>query len=130
MANYPNQMRCSRQAYQQRPSCRNGDARTGTACGCQEPTMAGRRREETRCGMPDKSCEAPLRCENERRPVRTETNFCGCRRDDELGHMPIAMAYVPWQTWGNVYETCKGFSKGTIFKELDKPFLGRGGCNR
>lgn len=40
----------------------------------------------------------------------------------------VGMAYVPWQTWGNVYEPCKGFSRGTIFPELDKPF--EGGCCR
>ena len=42
--------------------------------------------------------------------------------------MPIAMAYVPWQTWKNVYEAQKGLCRGTIFQELDKPFQGAGGC--
>lgn len=40
----------------------------------------------------------------------------------------VGMAYVPWQTWGNVYDPCKGLSRGTIFPELDKPF--EGGCCR
>ncbi len=38
----------------------------------------------------------------------------------------VGMAYVPWQTFGNVYDPCKGLSRGTIFPELDKPF--KGGC--
>ena len=40
----------------------------------------------------------------------------------------VGMAYVPWQTWMNVYEPCKGLSQGTIFPDLDKPF--EGGCCR
>ncbi len=49
---------------------------------------------------------------------------------DELNGMPIAMAYVPWQEWRNLYEAEKGFHIGTIFEELDKPFRGMGGCCR
>ncbi|MCU6747803.1 spore coat associated protein CotJA [Faecalicatena acetigenes] len=44
--------------------------------------------------------------------------------------MPLAMAYVPWQKWQNIYDTCKAFEQGTIFQELDKPFHGKGGCSR
>ncbi|MEJ8734506.1 MULTISPECIES: spore coat associated protein CotJA [Lachnospiraceae] len=50
-----------------------------------------------------------------------------------VGHadtMPLAMAYVPWQKWQNIYDTCKAFEQGTIFQELDKPFHGKGGCSR
>ncbi|MEZ3434723.1 MAG: spore coat associated protein CotJA [Lachnospiraceae bacterium] len=47
---------------------------------------------------------------------------------DELSGMPLAMAYVPWQEWQNIYEAEKGFCRGTIFEELDKPFCGIGGC--
>ena len=38
---------------------------------------------------------------------------------------PIAMAYVPWQQFGPLYDIEKGLMVGTIFPELDKPFLGR-----
>lgn len=47
---------------------------------------------------------------------------------DELRGMPLAMAYVPWQEWCSLYEADKGFCRGTIFEELDKPFRGIGGC--
>ena len=40
---------------------------------------------------------------------------------------PLAMAYVPWQQWQQIYEPCQGFRQGTIFRELDKPFLWKGG---
>ena len=42
----------------------------------------------------------------------------------------LAMAYVPWQNWCDLYDPEKGFQCGTIFKELNKPFLGKGGLKR
>ncbi|MDD3360224.1 MAG: spore coat associated protein CotJA [Hespellia sp.] len=38
------------------------------------------------------------------------------------------MAYVPWQDWKCPYAPLKGLMRGTIFEDLDKPFLGKGGC--
>ncbi len=43
---------------------------------------------------------------------------------------PIGMAYVPWQTWRNIYEPDKALQRGTIFEELDKPFYGAQGVKR
>lgn len=37
----------------------------------------------------------------------------------------LAIAYVRWQEFGNVYEAEEGFLHGTIFPCLDKPFYGR-----
>lgn len=37
----------------------------------------------------------------------------------------LAMAYVPYQTWQKLYDEPLGFERGTIFKELDLPFLGK-----
>lgn len=37
----------------------------------------------------------------------------------------LAIAYVQWQQLGNVYEPEEGYSHGTIFPDLDKPFYGR-----
>lgn len=51
-------------------------------------------------------------------------------RRDTWDNMPLAMAYVPWQTWGNLYDAEKGFHCGTIFQELNMPFLGKGGVKR
>ena len=47
---------------------------------------------------------------------------------DRLEGMPLAMAYVPWQKWQNIYDAEKGFCNGTIFQELNLPFFGVGGC--
>ena len=35
-----------------------------------------------------------------------------------------AMAYVPYQQYKTIYSAEKGLENGTIFPELDKPFLG------
>lgn len=35
---------------------------------------------------------------------------------------PLAMAYVPYQEWGEVYDEDSAFSRGTLFPELDLPF--------
>lgn len=45
-----------------------------------------------------------------------------------LPAMPVvAMAYVPFQQFGPIYMPERGMESGTIFPELDKPFLrGRG----
>jgi len=49
---------------------------------------------------------------------------------DLLKGMPVAMAYVPWQEFQNLYAAEKALCRGTIFEELDKPFSGKGGCCR
>lgn len=37
---------------------------------------------------------------------------------------PVGMAYVPYQQWQNIYEPDVALERATIFKDLDKPFLG------
>lgn len=43
---------------------------------------------------------------------------------------PLAMAYVPWQRWTNLYELNTALLHGTIFPELDLPFMAKGGACR
>ena len=60
-----------------------------------------------------------------------DDNNCTCNMDRRyFDDMPLAMAYVPWQDWNQVYEPCKGLEEGTIFPELNLPFLGRSVCKR
>jgi hypothetical protein len=48
--------------------------------------------------------------------------------NDMMGNFPIAMAYVPMQQAPILYENLEeAFNRGTIFPELDKPFMGRRG---
>ncbi len=44
---------------------------------------------------------------------------------DSMDGMELAMAYVPWQKYTSIYEPDKALREGTIFPELNKPFLGR-----
>ncbi len=53
----------------------------------------------------------------------SQNNYDSC-----LEQFPLAMAYVPFQRFGRPYDLPKGFQCGTIFPELNKPFLGSGGC--
>ena len=48
-------------------------------------------------------------------------------RDSMFESWPIAMAYVPWQSFREIYGPEDAFAAGTIFAGLDLPFLGGGG---
>lgn len=52
-----------------------------------------------------------------------------CERDP-LRHLPLAIAYVPWQRWNQICPLEKALQIGTIFPELDQPFLGKRGGYR
>ncbi|MCI7768463.1 MAG: spore coat associated protein CotJA [Oscillospiraceae bacterium] len=43
---------------------------------------------------------------------------------------PLAMAYVPYQSWEEPYAENVALAKGTIFPKLDLPFYGREGVQR
>lgn len=34
-----------------------------------------------------------------------------------------AMVSVPWQTPGKMYSACEGLNQGTIFADLDQPYV-------
>lgn len=41
---------------------------------------------------------------------------------------PLGMAYVPMQYWNQTNDMKKALQAGTLFPELDKPFIGRRAC--
>ncbi len=51
-----------------------------------------------------------------------------CRKNSEMSafpaQTPVGMAYVPYQQWKNVYDPSVALDRGTVFEDLDKPFLG------
>jgi len=50
---------------------------------------------------------------------------CAYENDEKkLSCLPIAMAYVPMQRFQELYNPETALCAGTLFKELDKPFLG------
>ncbi len=60
--------------------------------------------------------------------------FCGfCRNINTVNNasvfpenISLAMAYVPYQSWQNIYAVDDALNAGTLFADLDKPFLGAG----
>ena len=63
---------------------------------------------------------------------------CGCDRGnggregdvrgfDCLHGMSLAMVYSPCQEFEDLYDHTDGLKHGTIFRALDKPFVGKGG---
>lgn len=53
---------------------------------------------------------------------------CSYKQEKEvlkLDSMPLAMTYVPWQKWQNIYKPENALYAGTIFQELDLPFTER-----
>ena len=71
-----------------------------------------------------------------------ESASCSCRnmgRVDKsfgLSGYPLAMVYSPIQEWKEIYDLDTALQKGTLFSELDLPFVAgnkgntsRGGCS-
>lgn len=73
--------------------------------------------------------QSPSRMNNSRMEGSRMGDSCMNSRNT-VDDMSLAMAYVPWQTWRDIYDTEKGFHRGTIFQELDLPFMGKGGSRR
>lgn len=44
---------------------------------------------------------------------------------DCVDDLPLAMAYVPFQKWRKLYDPQTALKRGTIFEELDLPYIGR-----
>jgi hypothetical protein len=56
-------------------------------------------------------------CEDEK-PIISGSKF-NCVDD-----YPLAMAYFPFQRFENIYPVDKAHDRGTLFMDLDKPYLG------
>ncbi len=76
------------------------------------------------------NCQNNIRCPCRQRlssaPAPASNWTAAPATSDFLEGTALAMAYVPWQKWHEIYEPCKALTHGTIFRELDKPFLGKG----
>lgn len=65
------------------------------------------------------------RVEAPREILKTPSCSDGCELSDGCA---LAMAYVPIQKFQKIYPSEVGFERGTVFEELDKPFIGRNDC--
>ncbi len=104
--------------------CKKPEVMGGTDCGCKKPEV----KPDMDCGCkkPEVMSGADCGCtvESMYREMKKHGECC----EEDMQGKALAMAYVPWQSWRNLYEICEGFSTGTIFKELDLEFYGRR-CN-
>ena len=64
----------------------------------------------------------------QRRMVVVKNSHPTAYEEDFMQGASLAMAYVPWQHWNTTYETDVALCRGTIFPELDLPFLCYGRC--
>ncbi len=67
--------------------------------------------------------QASCACGNTRvSQTRSESGSCmhGCERVSD--GMPLAMVYSPCQIWRGIYDCETALRRGTLFKELDKPW--------
>lgn len=68
-------------------------------------------------------------------PSQTSMSSCGhngyCPNTAPGGmeQYPVGMGYIPWQQWQQTYPLAQGFNRGTIFPDLDLPFV-MGRCVR
>ncbi len=44
--------------------------------------------------------------------------------------LALAMGFVPDQVWQNIYQDDVALARGTIFADLDKPFIGEEAVSR
>lgn len=129
-----------RSRYEEAPYCDD------VYIGAQEDVSYQTREERYRperpsCGChchPKPECHHHHECEEELNNQESqEGNYhCHCEEEqEEKGHhhgMKLAMAYVLKQQWHGkheVYSMDRALLKGSIFKDLDLPFKGKGGCD-
>lgn len=70
------------------------------------------------CSVPKPDCSAV--------PVVRPMQDCRNCPDTGVGGMemyPVAMGYIPWQQWQPTYALDRGLARGTIFPDLDLPFV-------
>ena len=77
------------------------------------------RKNACRSGMPLMSCPVAYPQTGGNRPPQT---FLGG------GNYPVGMGYVPIQSWQQPYALETAFRRGTIFPDLDLPFMMGGAC--
>lgn len=60
--------------------------------------------------------------------IMSSNSDCGCKDNNHhMHHMPLAMAYVPMQQWGELYDHETAICEGTAFPCLNLIFCGSRG---
>ena len=92
-------------------------------CGCECPSRPS-------MPAPQPDCIVVIERECDCGCDKPEEDDCGCRpsKNDPVSGMPLAMAYVPWQDFKEIYSEDESWCNGTIFAQLDLEFMCRR-CN-
>ena len=104
---------------------------SGQECGCEmNNNVRERKMDNPNRGMERNTMNHSIGNDNHRCGCNMKRNNEGCDRGTEhVDHMAPGMCFVPWQKWQDVYDIDQAIGCGTIFKELYKPYVGRG-CGR
>ena len=95
-----------------RDNCGCNTPRTTDNCGCNDNV-----RPVDNCGCDNHDHHDHLHHHE------SGTEGCNASRYDQLSGMALAMSYVPWQTFCQMYDLEEALCQGTIFKELDLDFM-------
>ena len=82
----------------------------------------------TNYNIPD--CNMPVTEERCKMQRQMEGNVYETHPSIFCQNAVIGMAYVPWQKFCGLYEGERALQAGTIFSELEKPFIGKRGMRR
>lgn len=89
---------------------------------CCEKTIPSRRQERRVCDDMGRGQMHEDMCEKRHEDICEKERYNG-----DFDRFPLAMCYVPWQCFRNLYENeFEALAAGTLFKELDLRWYGRG----
>ena len=108
-----------------RDNCGYNNARTTDNCGCNNNV---RPVDNCGCNTPTPVPADNCGCDHDHHDHHHDhdhstTAGCNASRYDQLSGMALAMSYVPWQTFCQMYDLEEALCQGTIFKELDLDFM-------
>ena len=84
------------------------------------------RKDNIPCRKDDSPCRKDdTPCRKDDMPCRKDDTPCSCKMPL---YKPLAIAYVPWQIFDELYDVKKSLCTGTVFPCLDKPFMAGGKC--
>ena len=102
----------------------------GCGCVCGNSHESRENSENSRMS----GCGCGISRESRENGGNSRSNGCGCGnsssdmdndcRNSCLRGNSLAMVYSPCQRFENIYDTTEGLCRGTIFRDLDKPFWG------
>lgn len=107
---------------------RNNMVQNRQGCGCGNNNMS-RSNTMGRSNSMNRS-NAGCECDHRGREKDGFMKMAGCHvgsgatNREPVDDMAPGMAFVPWQKWEDIYCMEKALERGTIFEQLDKPFLG------